>query len=261
VSTNEARSRSPTYDRTLLLGQKRNEVLSLAEVHRYGADSFGDPEYLCLYGLSPTGWYARGVRILGRTAVECTRDALADRIGRDTAAVVSRASAEMPSVVLDPFAGSCNTLFWIARHLRATRAVGFELDGGVYESTRRNLSVLGIDLELVNGDYEASLPALALPADSLVVVFVAPPWGSALDEQSGLDLRRTTPPLTEVVRAVGDTLPGNRLLFVLQLYETVVPESLGPLAQLFSWWDRRTYDLNAPGRNHGIGLGTMRWQP
>jgi 16S rRNA G966 N2-methylase RsmD len=260
VSTDEARPRSPAYDRRLLLGEKRNEELSLDEIHRYGADSFGDPEYLCLYGLPPTEWYARGVRILGRTAVECTRDALADRIGRDTAAVASRAAAET-IVVLDPFAGSCNTLFWIARHLRATRAVGFELDGGVYESTRRNLSVLSIDLELVNADYEDLLPALTLPADALVVVYVAPPWGNALDERSGLDLRRTTPPLTEVVRALGDTLRDNHLLFVLQLYETVVPASVGPLTDLFSWWDRRTYDLNAPGRNHGVGLGTMRWQP
>ena len=260
MSADEAGPRPQRYDRALLLGEpRRNEVLSLDEIRRYGADSFGDPDYLCLYGLSPTDWYSRGVRVLGRTAVECTRDALADRIGRDTAAVVSGASPG--PVVIDPFAGSCNTLFWIARYVRAGRAVGFELDVGVYRSTRRNLSILGLDLELVNADYEASFLVEAGPADSLVVVFVAPPWGSALDEGSGLDLRRTVPPLAEVVRAVGDRLREHRLLFVLQLYEKVVSESLGPLIELFSWWDRRTYDLNTPGQNHGIGLGTMRWRP
>jgi hypothetical protein len=66
------------YDRQLLLREpKRSQVLALQEVQQYGADSFGDSEYVSLYGLTPTAWYARGVRILGRTAVECTRDGLA----------------------------------------------------------------------------------------------------------------------------------------------------------------------------------------
>lgn len=70
--------RRSRYDRALLLlGPKRNQVLTLPEVHGYGADSFGDPDYLRLYGMTPEQWYARGIRLLGRTAVECTRDDLA----------------------------------------------------------------------------------------------------------------------------------------------------------------------------------------
>lgn len=64
--------------------------------------------------MPPREWYRHGIRLLGRTAVECTRDALGDRIGLDVASVAVR----MPSnqlVVIDPFAGSCNTLFWILR--------------------------------------------------------------------------------------------------------------------------------------------------
>jgi len=71
------------YDRWFLLGEKRNEQLSLPEVRQYGLDSFGDPDYVSIYGLKPGDWYARGVRIMGRTAVECTRDRLASLIGRD----------------------------------------------------------------------------------------------------------------------------------------------------------------------------------
>ena len=56
------------YDRWFLLGEKRNEQLSLPEVRQYGLDSFGDPDYVSIYGLKPGEWYARGVRILGRTA-------------------------------------------------------------------------------------------------------------------------------------------------------------------------------------------------
>jgi hypothetical protein len=45
---------SATYDRQhLLLGPKRNAVLELWEVHRYGTDSYGDPDYVSVYGRRP----------------------------------------------------------------------------------------------------------------------------------------------------------------------------------------------------------------
>jgi len=76
----------PSYDRALLLhGSKRNEILTLREVQQYGSDSFADPDYIQLYGMKPAERYERGVRLVGRTAVECTRDSLGDRIGRDVA--------------------------------------------------------------------------------------------------------------------------------------------------------------------------------
>ena len=81
-------NKGPAYDRELLLeGAKRNTVLDLTEVQRYGLESWGDPDYVCIYGLRPAAWYGKGIRILGRTAVECTRDELADNIGRDIAVV------------------------------------------------------------------------------------------------------------------------------------------------------------------------------
>jgi hypothetical protein len=64
--------RKPVYDRALLLaGSKRNEVLTLEEVRQYGIDSFSDPDYVRIYGMAPTAWYGQGIRLLGRTAVEC----------------------------------------------------------------------------------------------------------------------------------------------------------------------------------------------
>jgi hypothetical protein len=127
----------PTYDRRLMLfGAKRDEVLRLWEVRRYGRDSYGDPDYLRLYGMTPAQWYARGVRLRGRTAVECTRDTLADLVGRDIAALVP--AAFRVALVVDPFAGSANTLYWIARHLPGARPLGFETDPGVYALTSRN---------------------------------------------------------------------------------------------------------------------------
>jgi hypothetical protein len=119
----------PLHDRALLLhGRKRNKVLTLEEVQRYGSDSFSDPDYIRLYGMTPPQWYVRGVRLLGRTAVECTRDPLADRIGRDVAAVAASLPPETRCVVVDPFAGSCNTLYWILQHVSLSRGIAFEFD-------------------------------------------------------------------------------------------------------------------------------------
>jgi hypothetical protein len=47
-------TRTLRYDRAYLLGDaKRNQVLTLEEVERYGAESFGDPDYVAVYGLKP----------------------------------------------------------------------------------------------------------------------------------------------------------------------------------------------------------------
>jgi 16S rRNA G966 N2-methylase RsmD len=232
------------YDRAYLLSAaKRNQVLSLEEVVRYGEESFGDPDYVSLYGLRPPEWYARGVRLLARTAVECTRDALARRIARDVAAL-----APAGTVVVDPFAGSANTLFWLARGLGARRAVGFELDERVFAATQRNLAVVGFDAELEQIDHETGLRVLP---DEPMVVFVAPPWGDALDPVTGLDLRRTQPPVTEIL----DLLAGRRAFVAIQVHESVTPGSLDAVRARGGRTILEIYDeLNAPGQRHGLLL-------
>lgn len=252
----------PLHDRALLLhGRKRNEVLTLGEVQRYGTDSFSDPNYIRLYGMTPPEWYGRGIRLLGRTAVECTRDQLADRIGRDVAAVAAALPAQTHCLVLDPFAGSCNTLYWILRHVPRSRGIAFELDAQVYDLTRRNISGLDRPIELRHGDWVSLLDGYDPPQDDVIAVFVAPPWGTALDEVEGLDLRRTKPSITEIITRIGRVNPNHRVLFAIQLYETVDIDSLSDLRSELDWSTLKIYDLDVAGRNHGILLGTKRWEP
>ena len=246
------------YDRWFLLGEKRNELLALWEVQQYGRDSFGDPDYVSIYGLRPHEWYARGVRILGRTAVECTRERLAGLIGRDIAAVARTASAAS-SMVVDLFAGSGNTLYWIKRHAGARRAIGFELDDAVFELVRSNISIMGLGIDLRRASYQHGLRALGQPAEDLLIVFVAPPWGHALSEGSGLDLRRTQPPVAEVIDVTTDVLGDRKLLFAIQVFQTVEPDSLGAVTARLPWSALKVYDVNAPGQNHGLLLGTWGW--
>lgn len=254
-------ARVPVYNRDLLLhGSKRNEVLSLPEIEQYGLDSFADADYISLYGMPPRDWYRPGIRLLGRTAVECTRDALGDRIGRDVASVATR----MPSdkfTVIDPFTGSCNTLFWILRHLPNSEGIGFESDPQVFDLTHRNLAILGNRIELLRGDYARRLAECHVPEDRVVVAFIAPPWGTALDEVQGLDLCRTTPPVSEIVEHIVRRFWKHRVLFAIQVYEKVSAASLNQVRERLDWTELRIYDINEKGRNHGVLLGSKAWVP
>jgi hypothetical protein len=250
------------YDRTLLLGgAKRNAELQLWEVHRYGIDSYGDADYVSIYGMAPADWHARGVRLLGRTAVECTRDRLGDLIGKDVAAVAGMTPAPAGVLVIDLFAGSGNTLFWMLRHLPGARGLGFERDPAVFQQTQGNLAALTLPIDIVNTDYLSGLADARVARDQLLIAFIAPPWGDALGRTSGLDLRRTAPPITDVVDFLVDRFGQNRLLCAVQVYETVDAGSLAELTRRFDWSRLRVYDLNAPGENHGVLLGTTRWMP
>ena len=250
------------HDRELLLGgTKRNTVLELWEVQRYGSDSYDDPNYVSIYGMPPAAWYAKGARILGRTAVECTRDGLGDAIGKDVALVARHAPGAEHPVIVDPFAGSGNTLYWLARHLPGGRSIGFESDASVFRLTRHNMSALALSIEIIEADYQSGLAGLSVARDGLLVAFIAPPWGDALDETAGLDLQRTTPPVAAIVDLLVRTFPHSPLLCAIQIHETVRSASAAELRARFDWSTQRIYGLNAPGQNHGLLLGTKRWSP
>ena len=254
--------RSSIYDRELLLlGPKRNIVLELWEIERYGQDSYGDPDYVAIYGMRPAAWYADGVRLLGRTAVECTRDELGHAIANDIAAIASTCPLTASTTVVDPFVGSGNTLYWILRTIAGTRGIGFESDSGVFNLTRENIRALGLPIAIEDADYRSGLNRLSVPPSELLIMFIAPPWGDALDSTSGLDLRRTSPPVTDIVEFLLDRFPENKLLFAIQVYETCLPDSLVEVKARFDWSMERIYDLNIPGQNHGIVLGTRGWIP
>src|SRR6202011_6153572 len=116
--------------------------------------------YVCIYGLRPADWYASRIRILGRTAVECTRDELADNIGRDIATADKSAPLTFGVLVFGPFTGSGNTLYWMLHHLPGAHGLGLEQDPVVFQLTSRNLAILNLSLEVSNLDYKVGLSIL-----------------------------------------------------------------------------------------------------
>ena len=251
----------PRYDRQLLLGGiKRNAVLELWEVERYGIDNYADAAYVSVYGMRPVDWYANGVRLLGRTAVECTRDVLGNAIGRDVAALAALAPDSTKKVLVDLFAGSGNTLYWLRTHLSGARALGFELDPKIFRLTQENFDALALPIDILHADYRSGFAHVSLAPDDLLIAFIAPPWGDALNPVSGLDLRRTNPPIIEIASFLARSCI-NRMLCAIQVYEVLDPESLAELTAWFDWSALHVYALNVPGQNHGLFLGTKRWVP
>jgi predicted RNA methylase len=191
--------------------------------------------------------------------VECTRDRLADLIGRDIAAIAHTAPDVSGTVVADLFAGSGNTLYWITQHVAARLGVGFELDDEVFALARKNMSIVSLGIELINESYDRGLSGLRIADDELLIVFVAPPWGQALHEISGLDLRHTIPPVAEVIDHTIAIFEGHKMLFATQVYERVNPDSLAEVTKQLQWSELKVYGINAPGTNHGLLLGTRGW--
>src|SRR5262249_3208483 len=135
---------------------------------------------------------------------------------------------------------------------------GFESDAQVFELTRTNLAAVDQKIEVVHGDYESLLEQVRVSNDGAIAVFVAPPWGSALDESRGLDLRLTTPPVSDVIGRAAHEFPERMLVVATQVYEKVDAASLADVRARLDWSELRIYDINEKGRNHGVLLGTKR---
>jgi hypothetical protein len=87
------------------------------------------------------------------------------------------------------------------------------------------------------------------------------PGAHGLGLEQGLALRRTTPPITEIIDFLISIAGKNPLLCAIQFYETLDPASEAELIPRFSWSAKRMYRLNAPGQNHGLFMCTRGWVP
>ena len=250
------------YDRDFLLSAgKRNQIMALWEVEKFGTDSFGDQDYVSIYGMRPADWYARGVRLLARTTLEAVRDQLGAVIGQDVARKVGVIPAGTPFGVIDPFAGSCNGLYWVLRHVPNATARGYELDETVFALTSRNLALLSLDrqFQLIQGDYRQLISKHMFPPDHHLVVCLGPPWGDALTPSAGLDLGRTRPPVGDIVDDFERVYPSNPSLYVVEAHERLVPESLAALRRKFTECDLQIYDVAAPHGRRATLIGSNRW--
>jgi len=93
------------------------------------------------------------MRILAR-CIEAVNNPLGEAIGGDVANVIAQAPGRPAIGVVDPFAGSCNGLYAMLRHLPAAKGIGFEIQQAVFDLTTRNIVQLNAPIDLVLGSYK-----------------------------------------------------------------------------------------------------------
>ncbi len=65
--------------------------------------------------------------------------------------------------------------------------------------------------------------------------------------------------MAEAVDVTIGVLGHHKLLFAVQVHETVEPDSLAEVTARFPWSAMKVYSINAPGQNPGLLLATWGW--
>ncbi|RKT09551.1 hypothetical protein BX285_6646 [Streptomyces sp. 1114.5] len=227
--------------RERLLGPLGDQLLTTDQLCEAGRVICGCPESLSLYGVPAPELTARGLRVLGRTAVECSKDphpsVVAELIAELTAGLTAEPTAELTAepaaefrrplgrrpMVVDLFCGSGNLGHHLGRRL-GHPVYAAELDPLVYATASHNLDRVGSSVVLRLADYREVLAAL--PARSECDTYVVePPWGAAFTPD-GLDLTRTEPPVPQILDDVRRSRDGLPCLVVIKTNDRIVNGSL-----------------------------------
>ncbi|WP_424104372.1 hypothetical protein [Paraburkholderia sp.] len=200
----------------------RDSELPLDLILEAGQAMYGRPDAISLYGRTPVEYFPLGVRLMGRTAIECCIDERAQYLAEEAYRVSQRLFPGERPIVIDLFAGSCNLLFHIARRLNAIEALGFESDANVFALTRRNLEIVQAPVQVHHGDYAACLAQFANPGGAPVVCVVSPPWGAGFNYDMGLDLLRTEPPIDTITNHIHQILWPHNFVVLIQTHRKTV---------------------------------------
>ncbi|MFI8849938.1 RsmD family RNA methyltransferase [Streptomyces sp. NPDC053499] len=208
-----------------LLGPLRKQTLSTEKLCEVGRLFCGAPERMSLYGVAAPHMEAGGVRVRGRTAVECTIDEYAGEAADAVALYAGnlREGSESDPLVVDLFCGSGNLGHHLGRRL-GHRVHASELDPQVYETARDNLSRVGSGVEVEHTDYRHLIARLGARTENDVYV-VEPPWGDAVGAV-GLDLTRTTPPVADILADILRARAGKSCVVVTKTTTETVCDSL-----------------------------------
>ncbi|GAB7184281.1 hypothetical protein ATKI12_4112 [Kitasatospora sp. Ki12] len=151
--------------RARLLGPLRNRPLTSGQLCEVGRIVCGHPDGLSLYGIPAPRMAAHGIRLLGRTALECVKDphpALVAAALTDVLAGLPVSGAR--PVIADLFCGSGNLGHQLGRLLGPRfghRVLATELDPLVHAATRHNLTLVDSPVRLHHAGYRDLLHTLA----------------------------------------------------------------------------------------------------
>jgi 16S rRNA G966 N2-methylase RsmD len=199
--------------RAELIGAARTRVLTGDELVQASRLIYGCPEVLSVYGVPAPQMTGRGLRLLGRTTIECSVDSHCAEFAEAFAVHLDNEPQVTPGFVADLFCGSGNFGWHLGKRLDLP-VFAAELDPTVYAATQRNFQIMGISVHLSHTDYRDLLNNLPAhrPGD---IYIVEPPWGDALTER-GLNLEATAPPVPEILTAIRASRTSQPCLIVVQ---------------------------------------------
>ncbi|MFJ8623730.1 class I SAM-dependent methyltransferase [Kitasatospora sp. NPDC093550] len=233
--------------RTRLLGPLRNQPLTSDQLCEVGRILSGSPDGLSLYDVPAPRMVDRGIRLLGRTALECVKDphpalvatALTEvlaEIGTDartdglTDARTDRPATGHRPLIADLFCGSGNLGHQLGRALGPRfghRVHATELDPLVHDFTRHNLALIGSPVRLRHADYRELLTTSTAPhgRSRQDVYLVEPPWDAGFTA-TGLDLTRTTPPVPDILDDIRRSRGDHPCVVVLKTSDLIAHDTL-----------------------------------
>jgi hypothetical protein len=194
--------------------------------------------------MRPLAWYLCGCRIVGRTAVEMTRDGPAQFLANSVASTLAMEGGSI-SDVIDPFVGSGNLLYHVLRATRARRGIGFDTNADVLPTTKRNFALLsrlgklnGVEIVLEQKDWSETIDYVE---HGSTLVLLSPPWGDAFGD-AGLDLRRTTPPVPDILHSLRSVRGAGQIFVAIQTYPRMVEASVKEIREKYSMLSVATSD-------------------
>jgi predicted RNA methylase len=217
--------------RRLLEQSMASRRLSLSEIRGAGWALANDPNDLRIFGMSPLVWFPLGFRILGRTAVELTRDLHAGFLARSVAETLAGQGLHIADVI-DPFLGSGNLFFHVLRAVGASRGIGLDVNADVLALTARNLSRLRLFGRLKAKELffhrQDCAHAPGYLQDRSTLLIIDPPWGEAFDAR-GLDLGKTMPPVSDILDTMRRAMKTAPAFALVKTHPMMVAQSVDAL--------------------------------
>ncbi|CAF2008129.1 unnamed protein product [Rotaria socialis] len=224
-----------------LISRGYTSLLEYDELAAIGITLFGTIEAASLFGLKPNELFERNIRICARTGIEAVYDAKAVTYGLLLSDFIIKHVPDKQVVVIDPFLGSGNFLYSMAKYTKGYAAFGFDNSHPVYELVVANYAKLNFNAHVFFDDY-ANVSERVRPFDrtnlknEMFVIGIAPPWGNGFDFKTGLNLNKTTPPCKHLIETYTKQFADLPIVFVIPLPEKVHEESLTELLSMASFY-------------------------
>ena len=227
--------------RWLALNNLNEKMLEPREVELlWGA--FRPERRFQLYGLPLTEIFARGGQFSARMVIELTTDGAVESFIEDFPAEIQA------DVVVDPFAGTGNSLYQITRKMKA-KGFGLEYSAQVQKSAAKMLAFLdgGDRVDLRHGTFPQDLSIDIIGDSRNVIMYVAPSWFGALI-QGKLDITLSNIPRTinimfQKIQQRNPHIEETKYHFLVPVMPENVPESVEALKNMVQ---------ERGGKYHGI---------